>query len=172
MLLDDFEKGLTSKRIDEIFAQVSTSSITQVCMCIQHKAQATSLAPFPALAQYAAVHQAKTSNIAVRRLMHCGLHHGCVVLLLQVREGLVPLIAELRKSSTPPDDEWLKGDYDVERQAALCKQVCGHAMLPVADTRIHTLRQVAAIYRASNAIGLQASKSGVVCIAYIAAAGP
>lgn len=34
----------------------------------------------------------------------------------------MPLIAELRKG-TPPSDEWLKGNYDVEKQAALCKEV-------------------------------------------------
>jgi hypothetical protein len=40
-----------------------------------------------------------------------------------VREGLVPLIQELKSRGTAPEDAWLKGDFDVEVQAALCKQV-------------------------------------------------
>eukprot|EP00877_Chromochloris_zofingiensis_P002211 jgi/Chrzof1/11991/Cz06g17100.t1 len=41
----------------------------------------------------------------------------------QVREGLVPLIKELKTQGTAPDDSWLKGEYDVDKQAELCKQV-------------------------------------------------
>ncbi|KAF8071085.1 thermostable carboxypeptidase 1 [Scenedesmus sp. PABB004] len=41
----------------------------------------------------------------------------------EVRAGLVPLLAELRARGTPPDDSWLAGSYDVERQAALCKEI-------------------------------------------------
>lgn len=47
----------------------------------------------------------------------------CVFLSLQVRAGLVPLITELRSKGTPPNDEWLKGSYDIDKQAALCKEV-------------------------------------------------
>lgn len=61
VLLDDYEKGMTSARLDEIFAEV--------------------------------------------------------------RKGLVPLIAELRSKGTPPADDWLKGTYDIDKQAALCKEV-------------------------------------------------
>lgn len=35
---------------------------------------------------------------------------------VQVRDGLVPLIAELRSKGTPPDDAWLKGKFSVEKQ--------------------------------------------------------
>ncbi len=35
---------------------------------------------------------------------------------LQVKEGLVPLLAELRSKGVPPSDSWLKGDYDTEKQ--------------------------------------------------------
>ncbi|KAF6265951.1 putative carboxypeptidase [Scenedesmus sp. NREL 46B-D3] len=61
VLLDDYEKGMTSARLDEIFAEV--------------------------------------------------------------RSGLVPLLAELREKGTPPDDGWLHGNYSIDRQAALCKEV-------------------------------------------------
>lgn len=35
---------------------------------------------------------------------------------MQVRDGLVPLITELREKGTPPDDAWLKGNFSVEKQ--------------------------------------------------------
>jgi hypothetical protein len=42
----------------------------------------------------------------------------------KVRDGLVPLIAELKARGTPPDAAWLHGrEYDVDAQAALCKAV-------------------------------------------------
>ncbi len=40
-----------------------------------------------------------------------------------VRAGLVPLLEEVRSRGTPPDDSWLKGEYDTEKQAALCKDI-------------------------------------------------
>jgi len=40
-----------------------------------------------------------------------------------VRDGLVPLLADVRTRGTPPDDSWLKGDFDVDKQAALCKEI-------------------------------------------------
>jgi hypothetical protein len=43
----------------------------------------------------------------------------------QVRAGLVPMIAALREKGTAPDAAWTKGSYDVDKQAALCKQVRG-----------------------------------------------
>lgn len=41
----------------------------------------------------------------------------------EVRAGLVPLIEELKTKGTAPDDAWIKGEYDVEAQAKLCKQI-------------------------------------------------
>jgi hypothetical protein len=43
---------------------------------------------------------------------------------LQVRDGLVPLISELREKGTAPDDAWLKGNFSVEKQVgqtAVCR---------------------------------------------------
>lgn len=60
-LLDDYEKGMTAARLDEIFGQV--------------------------------------------------------------KEGLVPLLADLRERGTAPSDTWLKGDYDTKRQAELCHKI-------------------------------------------------
>ena len=37
----------------------------------------------------------------------------------QVRDGLVPLITELREKGTAPDDAWLKGKFDVDKQVGL-----------------------------------------------------
>jgi len=42
---------------------------------------------------------------------------------VKVREGLVPLIAALRNEGTAPHDSWLKGKYNTDKQAELCKQV-------------------------------------------------
>jgi len=62
VLLDDYEKGMTSKRLDEIFAQV--------------------------------------------------------------RQGLMPLIQAIKaKGAASIDDSIVKGEFDVDKQAALCKQV-------------------------------------------------
>ena len=41
----------------------------------------------------------------------------------EVREGLVPLLAEVKARGTPPDDSWLRGEFDVDKQAALCKEI-------------------------------------------------
>lgn len=41
----------------------------------------------------------------------------------EVRAGLVPLITELKTKGTSPDDQWLKGEYDTEVQAKLCRQI-------------------------------------------------
>jgi carboxypeptidase Taq len=61
VLLDDYEKGMTSARLDQIFQEV--------------------------------------------------------------RDGLVPLISELREKGTAPDDAWLKGNFSVEKQAKMCEEV-------------------------------------------------
>ena len=61
VLLDEYERGMTSARIDEIFTEV--------------------------------------------------------------RDGLVPLIAELQSKGTPPDATWLKNTYDVTKQASLCREI-------------------------------------------------
>ena len=41
----------------------------------------------------------------------------------QLREGLVPLIAEIKQRGTAPDASWLNGKYDLDQQAKLCNQV-------------------------------------------------
>ncbi|GIM05840.1 hypothetical protein Vretimale_10263 [Volvox reticuliferus] len=41
----------------------------------------------------------------------------------QVREGLVPLIAEIKSRGRKIDYSWMVGDFDTEKQAELCKQV-------------------------------------------------
>ncbi|GAB4814416.1 hypothetical protein N2152v2_001462 [Parachlorella kessleri] len=41
----------------------------------------------------------------------------------QVKAGLVPLLAEIRSRGTAPSDAWLKGDFDTEKQAALCHKL-------------------------------------------------
>jgi hypothetical protein len=40
-----------------------------------------------------------------------------------VREGLVPLISDLRTRGRAPDASWLKGHFDVDKQAKLCKDI-------------------------------------------------
>jgi carboxypeptidase Taq len=62
VLLDDYEKGMTSARLDEIFDEVRT--------------------------------------------------------------GLVPLIAELKKSDKGPDASWLQGEFDTDTQADMCREIC------------------------------------------------
>ncbi|CAE8624370.1 unnamed protein product, partial [Polarella glacialis] len=41
----------------------------------------------------------------------------------EVKTGLVPFLAELREKGTAPDDSWLKGDFDTEKQAGLCRDI-------------------------------------------------
>ncbi|MEW5308984.1 MAG: hypothetical protein WDW38_000901 [Sanguina aurantia] len=41
----------------------------------------------------------------------------------QVRDGLIPLIAQIKASPHQLSDAWLKGSYSVETQASLCKKV-------------------------------------------------
>ncbi|KAL6771475.1 hypothetical protein ACKKBG_A26530 [Auxenochlorella protothecoides x Auxenochlorella symbiontica] len=41
----------------------------------------------------------------------------------QVKAGLVPLLADLRARGTPPDTAWLKGEFDTDAQAALCREI-------------------------------------------------
>lgn len=45
------------------------------------------------------------------------------VIFGQVKEGLVPLLNAIREDGTPPDASWLKGQYDVKEQAALCASI-------------------------------------------------
>jgi Zn-dependent M32 family carboxypeptidase len=41
---------------------------------------------------------------------------------MQVRDGLVPLIAKIKaKGAGTLDDSMIKGDFDVDTQAELCK---------------------------------------------------
>jgi carboxypeptidase Taq len=41
----------------------------------------------------------------------------------EARAGLVPLISELKLRGTPPSSSLLKGEYDVDVQAKLCRQI-------------------------------------------------
>lgn len=41
----------------------------------------------------------------------------------QVKEGLVPLLKDLLDNGQAPDNLWLKGEFNIEKQAALCKEV-------------------------------------------------
>ena len=43
--------------------------------------------------------------------------------LLQVREGLVPLIQEIKSKGTPPDSSVLEGNFDTKAQSALCNAI-------------------------------------------------
>lgn len=61
VLLDDYEKGLTSARLDQVFQQA--------------------------------------------------------------RDGLVPLIAAIKSRGRNLDTAWMEGDFDVDKQAELCKQI-------------------------------------------------
>lgn len=45
-----------------------------------------------------------------------------VCLLQELKEGLAPLIKELR-SGTKPDDAWLQGSWDTTVQAELCNTI-------------------------------------------------
>lgn len=41
----------------------------------------------------------------------------------ELRDGLVPLLADVKARGKPPDDSWLRGDFDVDKQAALCREI-------------------------------------------------
>lgn len=40
-----------------------------------------------------------------------------------VKAGLIPFLADLRARGVPPDDEWLKGEFDTTKQAELCREL-------------------------------------------------
>jgi carboxypeptidase Taq len=40
-----------------------------------------------------------------------------------VKAGLTPFLAELRARGAAPEAAWLKGEYDVDKQAALCREL-------------------------------------------------
>ena len=44
-------------------------------------------------------------------------------LFAEVRDGLVPLIKEIKTKGTAPDASWLNGKYDLDQQALLCRQI-------------------------------------------------
>jgi carboxypeptidase Taq len=41
----------------------------------------------------------------------------------EVRNGLIPLLAQVKASGTAPDASWLSGDWDVKKQAELCSAI-------------------------------------------------
>ena len=42
---------------------------------------------------------------------------------LQVKEGLMPLLKEVRERGTPPDTSLLQGTFDTKSQADLCNSI-------------------------------------------------
>jgi Zn-dependent M32 family carboxypeptidase len=63
-----------------------------------------------------------THVVALAEQLHMVVLNQCCC-VLQVRKGLVPLLAELREKGSAPDDSWLHGSYNLDKQAALCKEV-------------------------------------------------
>lgn len=58
------------------------------------------------------------------KVLFLGLVFNLIIAtLLQVREGLVPLIAAIREKGTPPDTSVLEGTFDTDAQAALCNAI-------------------------------------------------
>ncbi|KAL4523019.1 hypothetical protein Ndes2526B_g07832 [Nannochloris sp. 'desiccata'] len=41
----------------------------------------------------------------------------------QVKAGLIPFLAELKAKGTAPDASWLKGEYNTDAQAQLCREI-------------------------------------------------
>jgi len=41
----------------------------------------------------------------------------------EVKDGLVPLLADLRTKGTAPDSSWLNGKFDTDKQASLCRDI-------------------------------------------------
>lgn len=41
----------------------------------------------------------------------------------QVKQGLIPFLAELNSRGTAPDNSWLTGDFDISKQEALCRDI-------------------------------------------------
>ena len=53
-----------------------------------------------------------------------------------LKEKLPPLIAAVRASPTPPDSSWMTGEYDVQKQAALCDALCKELGFSTATGRL------------------------------------
>lgn len=59
------------------------------------------------------------------------------VIFAEVRSGLVPLIQKIKSHGVPPDDSILKGkSFDVEKQAALCRQIALDLGFDIAQGRL------------------------------------
>ena len=43
--------------------------------------------------------------------------------ILQVKEGLVPLLQDIRERGTPPDTSVLQGTFETQTQADLCNRI-------------------------------------------------
>lgn len=41
----------------------------------------------------------------------------------QVKEGLIPFLAELNAKGSAPDNTWLSGDFEISKQEALCRDI-------------------------------------------------
>lgn len=41
----------------------------------------------------------------------------------EVKKGLIPFLEEIREKGTEPDNSWLQGEFDIDAQAELCKEI-------------------------------------------------
>lgn len=109
MLLDDFEKGMTAARLDEIFSQVrQQNNENAAAPAPPLVACATPALAFGPRCPPAGLPTPRAACPPPSKLASCRL---------QVKAGLVPLLADLRSRGKAPSDAWLKGDYDTKKQA-------------------------------------------------------
>lgn len=41
----------------------------------------------------------------------------------EVKSGLIPFLAEIREKGVEPDNSWLQGEFDIDTQAQLCREI-------------------------------------------------
>jgi carboxypeptidase Taq len=106
--LDEYEKGMTSERIAEVLFHLLLVLCDKVSVFFE----------FCTLDPYLPSHSPQPLRFPTASTV------PCMQIFDELKEKLPPLIAAVRASPTPPSADWLLGEYDVKKQAALCDSLC------------------------------------------------
>lgn len=116
----------------ELAQKIATLETTAYEAWIGARKNADFSAFAPSLQEWVDVNRAKAGHIAPEKpaydvlldMYEKGMTSSRVnEVFSEVRAGLVPLISALKTRGTPPDAAWLNGEYDVDIQAKMCRQI-------------------------------------------------
>ena len=140
VLLDDYEKGVTAARLDEVFAEVwggerQRGRMADVRRRMRRRSRDENEDGGRLSKGMAGIDR---SSRRPPRRARSALPAGSALPApphpspvgptptrphQKVRAGLAPLIADLKANGTRPDDSWLAGEFAEGAQAALCREV-------------------------------------------------